>query len=160
MAIENGTTVWFKQAWLSDEQVGQKTQSQVSQKSSSSFECVAHLGTKSRRCRLIKSINWFIMKLGGNACIPPRGTGIVSRQIGQRNEPVLTDWGNSAIRSKQCVQTVWEQFNNFGRCNSVSYGYKHVAQVKNDSLKSSKFKLIVSTTVDDAVDDEDISIID
>ena len=93
-AMEKGTTVasWWQikspPAFPADTCLGrlqrvQKTASQLSQSKSSSDWWLLHLGITSRCWEAMRSRSWFTKKLGGRAAIPPRGTTIEFRQIGQ-----------------------------------------------------------------------------
>ena len=81
---------------------------------------VEHFGMTSRRCRAIRSSNWFTRKEGGRAWTPPRGIVINSRHIGHRNWPVSRA-NVATILSKHCMHTVWEHGISFGLCSPPSY---------------------------------------
>ena len=97
----------------------QNTISQVSQNNSSWVMWTEHLGMTSRRCLDIKSNNWLTRKDGGKADTPPLGMFMDSLHIGHRKEPVSLVC-EAAILVKQCKQTVWEHWSNFGVCSLPS----------------------------------------
>lgn len=101
-------------AWDPFSQTLQKTTSQDSQKSSSCWVWVEHLGMTSLLWLDIKSSNWLTRNEGGRVKTPPRGKVMVSLQMGHRKKPASRTPGREAIFSRHDLQTVWLQWSSLG----------------------------------------------